>query len=167
MFTRQDYIDSVNHEVAVIKHLHSKVPPGKLDFRPTEKQRSLQELLEYIPCNLAAIAKHLLSGDFSAAKGTFDAVKESARADFPGTMDREANAFIMIVQAIPEADFATRDLRTPMGTTVKLGSALVNWNLKFLTGYKMQLFLYLKQCGVSEISTSNCWRGTDAPPKKA
>jgi len=34
MFTRQDYIDSVNHEVAVIKHLHSKVPPGKLELPP-------------------------------------------------------------------------------------------------------------------------------------
>ncbi|HYG74629.1 MAG TPA: hypothetical protein VEK08_06465 [Planctomycetota bacterium] len=165
MITKDHYIESIRNEVNVIKHLHTKVPKDKLDYRPTPQQRSMQELLEYLPCNLAALSKHLLSGDWTTAKGTFDAVKQAARADFPGTMDREAEAFIMIIQAIPEAGFATREIRTPMGTTVKLGTALLDFHIKFLAGYKMQLFLYLKSCGLSELSTSNCWRGMD-PVKK-
>jgi hypothetical protein len=36
-------------------------------------------------------------------------------------------------------------------------------SLKTLVAYRMQLFLYLKSCGVSEIGPANCWAGVDAP----
>ncbi|MDR3502489.1 MAG: hypothetical protein P4L79_07885 [Legionella sp.] len=37
----------------------------------------------------------------------------------------------------------------------------LNLILKSLTAYKMQLFLYLKACGIDNIGTSNLWRGED------
>jgi hypothetical protein len=38
--------------------------------------------------------------------------------------------------------------------------------LKWITAYKMQLFLYIKANGVDNISTSNVWGGFDMPPKQ-
>ena len=48
--------------------------------------------------------------------------------------------------------------------TYTLKDWLLRTSLKFLTAYRMQLFLYLKQTTHPEMSTSNCWLGQDAPP---
>ncbi len=42
-----------------------------------------------------------------------------------------------------------------------LGAALVNFPLKFLAAYRMQLFLYLKSTLTEELTTMNCWFGMD------
>ncbi len=41
-----------------------------------------------------------------------------------------------------------------------LGLAILNGPLKWLTAYKLQLFLYAKACG-AEIGTANAWAGMD------
>jgi hypothetical protein len=38
--------------------------------------------------------------------------------------------------------------------------------MKWAVAYKMQLFLYLKSCGLAHISTMNLWRGADPAPKE-
>src|SRR6185295_10884832 len=84
MFTREQYLNSVRSEVQVIKHLHSKVPQEKLDYRPTPKQRSLQELLNALPSNLA-LAKHVITGDWSTVQQTMSETQEAAQKNFVGT----------------------------------------------------------------------------------
>ena len=165
MINREQFIDSVRHEAAVIKHLYTKVPKDKLDYRPTPGQRSLQELLEYLPITTATVAKRIVTNDWGQHGEGSAPIKEAARKDFPGTMDREMNALVAAVKAIPEPDFQAREVTLPGGRKMKLGEALLNFNLKFMTAYRMQLFLYLKSCGRTELSTYNCWMGMDPPPK--
>jgi hypothetical protein len=38
--------------------------------------------------------------------------------------------------------------------------------LKTITGYKMQLFLYVKASGNEAVVTSNVWSGADPAPKQ-
>jgi len=166
MFTRDQYIASVQQEANILKHLYTKLKPADLAYRPTKEQRSMQELIEFLPCNLAAIGKHVVSGDWSTFGDTAGPVKEAAKKDFAATVDRETSAFIAIVKALPESDLTTKNVTLPNGVTVKLGQALVEFNLKFLAAYRMQLFLYLKSCGHAELVTSNLWRGQDPAPKK-
>ncbi len=45
VLTKNELIQSLQHEVGILLHLSSKVGPAKLDYRPTPKQRSLLELL--------------------------------------------------------------------------------------------------------------------------
>jgi hypothetical protein len=164
MISREQFIESVRNEARILKHLYTKVPQDKLDYRPSPGQRSLLELLEYLPCNAAAIAKHVISGDFSTIKDTFDRVKESARKDFAATVDREFEEFARLVGAASDAELA-KSVTLPNGVTLPLGAALLEFNLKFMTAYRMQLFLYLKACGRAELSTPNLWKGAD-PVKK-
>jgi hypothetical protein len=42
-----------------------------------------------------------------------------------------------------------------------LGRALVETTLKWLTAYRMQLFLYAKASGNEKIGTANNWAGVD------
>lgn len=166
MFTREQYLNAVKHEVNVLKHLYTKLPKDKLEYRPTPKQRSLQELLDFLPGNLA-ILKHMLDGDWKNAGKTLGDVREAAHKDFNGTLDREFAKFAETVNSFSDTDITKKDVFLPTGQTVKLGDGLLGFPLKFITAYKMQLFLYLKSCGREELNTFNCWFGMDGQMPQA
>ncbi len=67
------------------------------------------------------------------------------------------------MSAITAEDLETETVY-PWGEKVKLGRALLEAPLKYLTAYRMQLFLYAKQSG-AEVGTANNWRGVDPKPK--
>jgi hypothetical protein len=165
MITREQFIESVRHEGRILKHLYTKVPQDKLDYRPSPGQRSLGELLEYMPCNAAAIARHLINGDWSTIKDGMDKTKASARKDFAATVDQQVEEFASMIKSIPESDLLSREITLPNGMKLPLGAALLEFNMKFMTAYRMQLFLYLKACGRTDLVTSNLWKGMD-PVKK-
>ena len=48
VLTKNELISALNGEVRLLLHLASKVDPAKLDYRPTAKQRSTLELLQYM-----------------------------------------------------------------------------------------------------------------------
>lgn len=55
------------------------------------------------------------------------------------------------------------DAALPWGEPVKAGAALINMPLKCLVAYRMQLFLYAKLVGLTELGSANCWVGVDMP----
>ena len=48
VLSREELIASLRHEVRILVHLAGKVDKSKLDYRPTSKQRSTLELLQYL-----------------------------------------------------------------------------------------------------------------------
>ncbi len=48
MFSENQYIESIRLETNICKHLHSKTSVEIPDYRPTENQRSVIELLQYL-----------------------------------------------------------------------------------------------------------------------
>ena len=48
VLTKNELVGKLQHEVRTLLHLASKVDPSMLDYRPTPKQRSLVELLQYL-----------------------------------------------------------------------------------------------------------------------
>src|SRR5258708_6590549 len=48
VLTKDVLINCLNHEVQILPHQAWKVDPAKLDYRPTPKQRSTLELLQYM-----------------------------------------------------------------------------------------------------------------------
>jgi hypothetical protein len=52
----------------------------------------------------------------------------------------------------------------PGGGELPLGAALLNGPFKWLTSYKLQLFLYAKANGAA-IGTVNAWAGMDSKPQ--
>lgn len=139
-----------------------------LQYRPTPKQRSLLELLQYLtimgPIHLRAVLlasfdvkawmKAWTEGEAAAKTLTLEQVKESIAS--------QSALFADLLGPLSDAD-----LRAPIemfGSTASRGAMMVNLVLCHYSAYRMQLFLYLKGCGREELSTLNLWVGTDTMP---
>ena len=87
VLTKEELIGCLKHEVRILLHLASKIDPAKLDYRPTPKQRSILELLQYMaimgPTQIAVIKGGIFNrATLSAAWGPPEAAaKKMVRAD--------------------------------------------------------------------------------------
>jgi hypothetical protein len=162
MISKQQFLDSCLNEIKIIKHLHSKVTFEMLSYRPSEKQRSMLELLQYISHFAELEAGAIYSGK---AIGNFqDAMRAAYQMPveaFLTSMDSQTKALRTIFSKITDDELAEEVDLFGRGHSQPRGLWFLNLVLKSLNAYKMQLFLYLKDCGVHQIGTSNLWRGED------
>ena len=163
ILTQSELIASLQNEVRILLHLTGKIEPGMLDYRPTPKQRSTLELLRYLSIMGPALVR-------ATQAGAFDPVAWKAANDAAGTRDFDQTLaaiaahreeYATLIAAMSDADF-----RTPIemfGNKTTKGAFIVNFVLAAYAAYRLQLFLYLKSCGRSELGTANLWGGVDAP----
>jgi hypothetical protein len=170
VLTKDELIGSLQHEVRVLLHLASKVDPAKLDYRPTAKQRSLLELLQYLTIAFPIHLRTIKSGVFDMDSwGTMwrtegAAAKTLNLEQAKEAIGRQPALFEELLGSCSDAD-----LRAPMemfGHKASRGLWIVRLVLSHYAAYRMQLFLYLKSCGREELSTMNLWGGMDAPQTK-
>ena len=89
MITKDQLASSMLRECDICLHLHTKLGPGTLDYRPTSGQRSTLELLQYLSvCGSAGVrclaeSNWKLFGDYSARAQVMTA------AEFPEAMARQ------------------------------------------------------------------------------
>ncbi len=163
MFDRKQFLDSVRQETPVLKHIHGKIPDGWMDFRFAEGMRSTKELLNYLgSCGwlpvYCAIHGWDKFKDVHAESGDGDVTP----SEFPAQADRQLAKIEELLGELSDEELDTRKVAYPWGGETMLGDALVNTTLKFLTAYRMQLFLHAKAAGAGELATPNCWLGRDS-----
>lgn len=161
VLTKTELIASLQNEVRILLHLAGKVNRAQLDYRPTRKQRSTLELLQYLSMMGPELIKAIKDGAFDPAAWT--AAEEAAAArDLDQTVaaiGAQTEAYATLLADMSDADFrAEIELFGDKGTR---GSILVNLILCGCAAYRTQLFLYLKACGREELSTMNLWAGVD------
>jgi hypothetical protein len=163
VLTKPELIASLQNEVRILLHLASKVDRDKLDYRPTPKQRSTFELLQYLTIMGPALVK-------AAKAGTFDldvwkaAEQAAAARDFDQTVaaiGQQMDDYPALLAGVSDADLRTEI--EMFGGKATRGVFIVNQVLCGCAAYRTQLFLYLKACGREELSTMNLWAGVDAP----
>jgi hypothetical protein len=160
MITKEQYITSLVREIEIIKHLATKVDPTKLDYRPTPGQRSTLELLQYMGRNIIIGIKGNIAGDQNVYIELAKAPNPTTFENFVAQMDMQEKFVKETISALTEEDFQKES--TIFGSPNTLAMHLLG-NLKTVTAYKMQLFLYIKASGNSSIGTSNLWGGMDMP----
>lgn len=164
-------LDSILHEYNLIEHLYTKIPAGSADWRPAENMRSTIELLRYLCFIGTSTVETLHKGGWGVQENIDKlrarsvATKELHFADIPAAIEKEKHAIKGLVHAITDEDLE-KDTVYPWGDKAPLKRALLESTLKYLTAYRMQLFLYAKQNG-AEIGTANNWRGVDPKPQVA
>lgn len=167
VLTREELIASLRHEVLILVHLAGKVDKSKLDYRPTSKQRSTLELLQYLaimgPTQLAVIK----SGAFTrpALSAAWSPAEIAAKAmnfdQAVSAIQKQSDDYARLLNEWTDADFRSEiDL---FGTTSTRGKLLVELVLGGHAAYRTQLFCYLKSCGREELNTMNLWGGVDRP----
>src|SRR3954466_15755753 len=83
-FTPSELVDSLQHEVHVLLHLAAKLDRAQLHYRPTPKQRSAIELLQYLSIMGPLLVK-FSKGGFDPAAWTTAKSAADAR-DFDQTL---------------------------------------------------------------------------------
>jgi len=152
--TKQQILNAVKEENKILTHLFGKIKSGEMQFSPGEKMRTTEELLRYI--SYAAVAT------INWYNNNLTGVED--KNAFKKYVDKAAG---MDINKFPEAlEAQYNEIETILGNFTDDELKIVNSSLKYLTAYRMQLFLYLKQAGQPELNTYNCWVGMDAPPKK-
>lgn len=163
VLTKSELIASLQNEVRILLHLASKIDRGQLDYRPTPKQRSTLELVQYMTIMGPALLQAAKTGTFDVAAWTA-AEHGAAARDFDRTL--AALGQLTDDYAALLADVSDADLRAEIemfGGKSTRGAFIVNQVLCGCAAYRTQLFLYLKACGREELSTMNLWAGADAP----
>lgn len=163
VLTKPELIASLQHEVRILLHLASKIDRSQLDYRPTPKQRSTIELLQYLTLMGPALVQAGKTGQFDVPAWTAGE-KAAAIRDFDQTLAALASQSDVYAELL--ADVSDADLRGEIemfGMKWTRGSFIVNQALCACAAYRTQLFLYLKACGREELNTMNLWAGVDAP----
>ena len=165
MIDKDQFAQSLARECDIIVHLFSKIAPDAYDYRPAPQQRSTLELLRYMAICASAGIDCMLHKDWKRFGDYRERVKEMPAAEFPAAMDRQKQEILGVFGSLSEE--ALRSQEAPMpggGAILPLGQAILEGPLKWLAAYKMQLFLYAKASGATELKTSNLWRGVDPKP---
>ena len=163
ILTKSELISSLQNEVRILLHLASKIDRAKLDYRPTPKQRSTIELLQYLNVMGPALVRAAKAGAFDVAAWTA-AEEETKKLSFDQTLSAigtHNDAYATLLGEMSDDDF--RSEIAVFGPPTSRGAFIVNSVLCGCAAYRTQLFNYLKACGREELNTMNLWAGVDAP----
>jgi len=158
-------LNSIVDEMKICRRLYTKIPREKMDFRPKANMRSIHELLQYICIVGAALPDYWLNengGDFFAS---FDnkaaASKQIPHEQFLSVMSEQIEFVQKMFDQINEEELLNREVIYPWGGKAPFGEALIASSVKFLTGYKLQLFLYIRMCTDQKLGTPDAWFKTE------
>ena len=166
VLTTSELIVSLQNEVRLLLHLASKIDRSTLDYRPTPKQRSTMELLQYLSMMGPMLIRYALAKDGAFDRDAWMKLTQAAASrDLDDTLSviaAQAEEYATLLADVPDADFRA-EMTGFDGVKTTRGAFIVNLVLCGCAAYRTQLFLYLKACGREELTTANLWRGSDAP----
>jgi hypothetical protein len=162
---KQFLLNSIITELKLIRRLTSKITEEQLEFRPKEGVRSTHELLQYLSYAGTGIIQYWYRTDESDLKTTFAGFRAHANTiPLNGFVDEITNQIELaerLFEQITEEDLLTKEVDYPGGATGKLGEAIINTSIKWLTAYKLQLFLNMKLSSEEVLATPDLWRKTE------
>jgi hypothetical protein len=165
VLTRDELITSLKEEIRLLLHLIGKLEPSMVGFRPTPKQRSAMELLQYLAVMAPVQIAVFKTGVFTRAvlsaawTGPSEEAAQFSLGQCSAAIQKQSDDFDRLFNSWTDADF--REEVNLFGNTKPRGYFLVNVVLSGLAAYRMQLFCYLKLCGRDELNTANLWYGAD------
>ena len=163
VLTKDELISTLQNEVRILVHLAGKVDPSKIDYRPSPKQRSIIELLQYLVIMGPNLIKGIRAGAFDGAAwgAAAAAVKELSLDQTVAALEKQSGTYAELLHAFPDEDFRTKlDF---FGRAESKGAHIVYLVAGGHAAYRTQLFLYLRACGRDELNTMNLWCGMDGP----
>jgi hypothetical protein len=164
VLSKEELIAALQNEVRILLHLAGKIDGKKLDYRPTPKQRSTLELLQYLAVMGPLLVLAIKAGSFDG-QAWQGAIAEANTMNFDqvlAAIQEQGSAYAELIGSFSDEELHSAIDLVGFGKSSR-GSVLVNMVLCGHAAYRTQLFLYLKACGREELSTMNLWGGVDAP----
>lgn len=157
LFSLDSFVSTWRKETAICVNLAGRIPPGGLDYRPTAGQRNTLELMRYLSYGPYNGVRRVAAGDWGLGRPTAEVTAGMPASDFAARMAWQADAVERELRAASLSDLLEKDMTFPWGETVRRAEALLT-PMRWLIGYRMQLFLYLKAAGNPQLGTAECWR---------
>jgi|SRR6185295_5092063 len=164
VLNKEELAAALQTEVRILLHLAGKADRKWLDYRPTPKQRSMMELLQYLVVMGPMMVRAIKAGAFDgAAWGAAHAEASAMNFDqVLNAIQKQSSTYPELLATYSDADFREGIDLFGAGKSSR-GAVLVNLVLGGHAAYRTQLFLYLKANGRDELNTMNLWGGVDAP----
>jgi len=168
VITKDQLAAAMMRECDICEHLYGKLAvlgPAALEYRPSPGQRSTLELLRYLSvCGIAGL--RLTAERNWDLVGEYERLSSSMRAeDFPAAMATQKSQIESFFAGVTEAQLETQEALVPSGGTATLGVAILGGPFKWLAACKLQLAVYAKAAGATELGTANAWAGKDRKRK--
>ena len=162
MISKTQYIDSITHDIQIMRHLATKIEPSMLDYRPSDKQRTTLELMQYLGHIFDTAVDIITAGTTDGFMAYVEKAPKVTLENFDSVMEAQAASVRAKIEAMSD-EFLNKEMMI-FNYNAPASMHLLNI-LKWASAYKMQLFLYIKANGKHDIGTSNLWGGMDMPPK--
>jgi hypothetical protein len=158
-------LNNIEKEINICRRLYTKIPADKMDFRPKEGLRSILELLRYLTIVGSAMPIYWLKKSDAHFYEFFGVIDKESKTMFHerflSAMDEQMATIRNLFDEISEDDLITKEVVYPWGGKAPMGEAITATTIKFLTGYKLQLFLFIKLCDNQKLTTDDAWFLTD------
>lgn len=158
---KQHLLNNIVDEMKICRRLYTKIPRDKMDFRPKGDMRSIHELLQYICVVGTALPDYWLNEGENDFYAWFDkkeaATKEIPHEEFLSVMKDQIDLTYKLFDQIRDEDLLSKEVKYPWGGQAPLGEALIATSVKFMTGYKLQLFLKIRMCTDLKLATPDAW----------
>jgi hypothetical protein len=164
ILTKSELLASLQKEVRILLHLAGKIDRSQLDYRPSPKQRSTLELLQYLSY-MGPMMLRYAKGEQLDQDAWADIVKTAASRGFDATLaviETHGDSYATLLADMNDTAFRA-EVTGFDGAKTTCGSFIVNHVIAQCSAYRTQLFMYLKACGREELHTSNLWVGVDPP----
>jgi len=156
---KKQLLDNLHREILLLKQLTPHIEQQHLDFRPTEKSRSTHELMQYLSGIGAVSIRRYIKNDVTPEMR--EKLKEHGATititNFNDRLDEQWEEIKLHMKDVTDEDLLQKEVEMPWKEKMTLGTAIINSPIKWLSTYRMQLFLHLKMSGKTEIGTKEAW----------
>ena len=158
---KQHLLNNIEKEINICRRLYTKIPPGQMNFRPKEGVRSILELLQYLGVVGSAMLSYWLKKDDIDFNTFFDTKVITSKAmpheQFLTVMNEQMATIKDLFNQIGEEDLLNREIAYPWGGNAPMGEAIIATSIKWLSAYKLQLFLFIKLSDDQKLTTADAW----------
>lgn len=155
-------ISAIAREIAVIVPLGKQVKREDLSFRLFKGGRTIEETMRYLTWCSVSITKYYLDNETSLQQAYTHYQKKYESypiEEFIPVMYKQFKEIRLLFTEVTDEDLKYKQVDTAWKETMPLGEAILQTTLKYLTAYRMQLFLMLKAAGHNDLNTLDCWIG--------
>jgi hypothetical protein len=151
---------NLERELLLLKRLvATHVTESDLDYRPSDKTRSVIELMHYMSSLGSIMLRWYIKNDLD--KEQWEIIRaEQAKVtlhNFAECIDKQLVDVRAYLDTVTEDDLMTMEVILPWKEKMPLGMAIINGPIKWLATYRMQLFVALKINGKIELATADAW----------
>ena len=133
-----------------------------MDYGLKEGVRSIPELLRYLGVIGGTMLSYWMKKD-DTDFGTFYAAQITLSKSIPPekfllAMDEQMTIIKDLFSKINEEDLFKKEITYPWsGEKASLGEGIIATSVKWLSAYKLQLFLFIKLTGDQTLATADAW----------